>query len=926
MLSNIDEQKIKQQKTSTLRIHQEKNFLFEKNKPKFNSFKSDKKVNKSNMGNRTRDYYSNIIKSSKKNGWTSNKKVDIKNNTNNSLNKNISNTSKEKKINKYYYSSENMKIKNQKKSKDNFGRNNNKKNRYNNYLNKSNYVIKVKTKMSQNEKNINNINININGNKKELVTNLILESIQNVKFDNNNLSDIFMNSKNHRRHCSNIISRKYYENLIESQKEQKIILEKINFIQLWWKTIFQIIKIQKNIRGFLYRQRLIEELDREEIVVDNLLFLIKSYKKIVFNIFIFKLLNYKSSIRYCFLKWNEKINKRIIIQNLLKMYGKLISNNNFNNTSSEFIKFDYDCDKNIFRDSTNSLMNNIEILNDKNLNGNIKDINVFENYLRPSVNDRDSLKFNNEINDKQLERACYDKINNNVNKKKKNNKSKNKKLKKHEIQKEKENTNYNNININVNLKNKNVKQKMENNDYNSNNNKNYHLKVSKPSALPNDNKVRKKNSNNSNMFNYNGNKSELKTKVKRKKIENKLISKEIIPFSLINNNEKTSNLANINPLCNSANNIILLNKKNKIYENHLYENKKKKENKNRDENNIIKIKKNNNIKTNKIAKKQISEPQKFQEENNASTNNTQLSHIKNNSNLNGNQSISENIHKVNNPIPVSCFQNKSEISNNKNNNSSMSIESSFSNSIKSNIKPVEKNKIRKYFNFWYKISIHRIIKNRLRSMSLFFKTINKIQKGQIISFFQIFKAYYNCISFGRIKNLKNLFNNYRIRLAKKVMIKCYLYKMFHKYNEVVNKKIIVQKLKEYYIESRKKMIREIHDEIKEKNNIKIERKKNIINKKELISHSNQRNNKLMLDTTNINNSMLNSVNLEEHINKIIKYNYTTNGSQPNQSINQIKKTLNIDLNNNNNDEKDIVSQINQLTMVINLIEHLRLKK
>ena len=916
MISNLDEQKINQQKTSTLRIHQEKNLLLEKYKPKFNSFKSDKKVNKSNLGNRAREYYTNMIKSSKKNGWTSNKKVDTKNKTNNSLNKNISNASKEKNINKYYYSSENMKIKNQKKSQDNFGRNFNNKIKYKNYLNKSNYVIKVKTKMNQNEKNINNININ--GNKKELATNLILESIQNVNFDKNNLSDIFKNSKNHRRHCSNIISRKYIENHIESQKEQKIILEKINFIQLWWKTIFQIIKIQKNVRGFLYRQRLIEELDREEIVVDNLLFLIKSYKKIVFNIFIFKLWNYNSSIRYCFLKWNEKINKRIIIQNLLKMYGKQISHNNFNNTSSEFIKFDYDCDKNIFRDSTNSLMNNIEILNDKNLSGNIKDINVFENYLRPSVNARDSLKFNNETNEKQLESGCYDKINNNLNRKKKNNKSKNKKLKKNEVQKEKENTNYNNININ--LKNKNVKQKMEN-DYN----KNYHLIVSKPSVLPNNIKIRKKNSNN-NILNCNGNKSELKTKIKRNKMTNKLISKEIIPFSMINNNENISNLTKINPLCNSSNNIILLNKKNKIYENHLYENKKK-ENKNKnkitDDNNIIKIKKNNNIKTNKVVKKKISEPRKFQEENNiSSTNNTQLSHLKNNSNLNDNQNISEKIHKVNNPLPVSCFQNKSEISNNKNNNSSMSIESSFLNSIKSNIKQIEPYKISKYFNFWHKISFHSIIKNRLRSISLFFKAINKIQKGQIIIFFENYKLYYNYVLFIRIKNL---FNKYRIKIVKKAIIKCYLYKIFNKYNEVVNKKMIVKKLKEYCIESRKKMIREVHNEIKEKNNIKFERKKNIINKNDLISHANQKNNKLMLDTTNINNSMLNSVNLEDHINKIIKYNYTANGSQPNQSVNQIKKTLNIDLNNNN-DDKDIVSQINQLTMVINLIEHLRLKK
>lgn len=66
MISNLDEQKINQQKTSTLRIHQEKNLLLEKYKPKFNSFKSDKKVNKSNLGNRAREYYTNMIKSSKK--------------------------------------------------------------------------------------------------------------------------------------------------------------------------------------------------------------------------------------------------------------------------------------------------------------------------------------------------------------------------------------------------------------------------------------------------------------------------------------------------------------------------------------------------------------------------------------------------------------------------------------------------------------------------------------------------------------------------------------------------------------------------------------------------------------------------------------------------------------------------------------------
>ena len=63
-------------------------------------------------------------------------------------------------------------------------------------------------------------------------------------------------------------------------------------------------------------------------------------------------------------------------------------------------------------------MNNLVILNDKNLNRNIKDINIFEFYLRPYVSAGDRMKLYIEINDKLIDNYCYDKINN-LNKKKK---------------------------------------------------------------------------------------------------------------------------------------------------------------------------------------------------------------------------------------------------------------------------------------------------------------------------------------------------------------------------------------------------------------------------------------------------------------------------------------------------------------------------
>ncbi len=72
-----------------------------------------------------------------------------------------------------------------------------------------------------------------------------------------------------------------YENIINEKGGDFIYI--IICIQLWWKSIFQIIKIQKNIRGFLFRNQLIKNLELYEKYVDKVLLFIKLIKKIFYR-------------------------------------------------------------------------------------------------------------------------------------------------------------------------------------------------------------------------------------------------------------------------------------------------------------------------------------------------------------------------------------------------------------------------------------------------------------------------------------------------------------------------------------------------------------------------------------------------------------------------------------------------------------------
>ena len=75
----------------------------------------------------------------------------------------------------------------------------------------------------------------------------------------------------------------------KNKKPNQEIITKIIIIQKWWKTLYLIILLQKNIRGFLSRTKLIESLEKQENFINMLLHIHWLHKKIVFKRFIRKL-------------------------------------------------------------------------------------------------------------------------------------------------------------------------------------------------------------------------------------------------------------------------------------------------------------------------------------------------------------------------------------------------------------------------------------------------------------------------------------------------------------------------------------------------------------------------------------------------------------------------------------------------------------
>ena len=97
------------------------------------------------------------------------------------------------------------------------------------------------------------------------------------------------------------------------KKKKKSIIQYVTFIQLWWKTIYQIIKIQKYLRGYLYRIKLLKTLEINQRILYGLIGFSKLLKKIIFHNLIFSIYDMlMNKLKYYLYKWNEIIIKKII--------------------------------------------------------------------------------------------------------------------------------------------------------------------------------------------------------------------------------------------------------------------------------------------------------------------------------------------------------------------------------------------------------------------------------------------------------------------------------------------------------------------------------------------------------------------------------------------------------------------------------------
>ena len=171
------------------------------------------------------------------------------------------------------------------------------------------------------------------------------------EYEKKNAFNTIGNTKYLRRYqYSNKITQKQIKQNKEMRKKDKIFLDKTKFIQIWWKTIFQVIKIQKYIRGYIYRIKLISSLEEKEDYIDKVLYMVKIIKKILLYRLYNKLSNYKSGKKYYFYKWNEFSSKKLILNKIKTIYLSMKSEENYFFTARNIAdnNLDKENDKNDF--------------------------------------------------------------------------------------------------------------------------------------------------------------------------------------------------------------------------------------------------------------------------------------------------------------------------------------------------------------------------------------------------------------------------------------------------------------------------------------------------------------------------------------------------------------------------------------------------
>ena len=232
------------------------------------------------------------------------------------------------------------------------------------------------------ERKINYINVN----------NYFNPQINIIKVNKLNEAKRIINKGNKRNKMKLVNKNNLKLNKNNNKNDKWIYLEKLKMIQLWWKQINKIIKIQKNYRGYLFRTKLLKHLEKEEKIMYNIFILYKIIKKTINNYAFNKIINYSLNIK------SKSKSNNYLRKNQINAHNKKLLKPTKENVSKS--------------------INNIEKLNIKNFvigNNSIKkNINKNNKNIDKYIN----IKKNCNKNFKSLENISYNNINNSNQKRK----------------------------------------------------------------------------------------------------------------------------------------------------------------------------------------------------------------------------------------------------------------------------------------------------------------------------------------------------------------------------------------------------------------------------------------------------------------------------------------------------------------------------
>ena len=164
---------------------------------------------------------------------------------------------------------------------------------------------------------------------------------------------------------------------IKKKTDDFFYIKNLKIIQLWWKNINKIIKIQKNVRGFIFRMKLLKMLEKEEKITSNLFVFYIIIRKIINNCIIKKIKEYILSLKNE--KNNNYIKKNIINNNKIIKNSREKNINKNNKLNKEIINV---------KDTTNSNNNN-----NKDINNEINGCKYFNIKRKTSVKNVESVTF-----------------------------------------------------------------------------------------------------------------------------------------------------------------------------------------------------------------------------------------------------------------------------------------------------------------------------------------------------------------------------------------------------------------------------------------------------------------------------------------------------------------------------------------------------